>query len=467
MEKKLKIALCTLTILLIGIIAFVGIYSNNENVLPNYKLASELAGKRTTYFKVKDKTKEIIVDKDGNQVDKIPEGANEADYSKQNVVLKENEDITKENCQKVKKILEGRLKNLGVEDYSIRQNENTGDIVIELAENMETDTTIQYLLLKGDFEIKDTEEGTLLMDRSDIDSVSIAYGSDETGTVIVYLDIKFNKEGANKLAEMSKNYLDGMMHTHDEEEKTEDNNESSEEDEEGHEHQKTVTISMEGQTFKTTYFGEEMNNGELTISLGSGKTNEEVYEYVKQGQVFVALLNNGQMPLEYTAENSEYISANISKTSLEIAIGVLLAVAIIIIIYLIIRYKINGLIGGMSIIATAGLLLLMIRYTGTTISIGTISAMLILLIIDAYFINKILKAIKENASEENVKYTSYAVYLQNMNIIIVFLIIAVVFTFMPEVQVFSIGMTLFYGIVSLMISNLILMRQMLIAKSEK
>ena len=90
--------------------------------------------------------------------------------------------------------------------------------------------------------------------------------------------------------------------------------------------------------------------------------------------------------------------------------------------------------------------------------------MLVLMAFDAYFMTKILKSIKENPSLENVSFVTYGAYLQKLDLIIVLLIIAVVFTFMPQVQIFSIGMTLFYGIVSLIIANLVFMRAMLVSK---
>jgi len=133
---------------------------------------------------------------------------------------------------------------------------------------------------------------------------------------------------------------------------------------------------------------------------------------------------------------------------------------------MIIRFKLNGVLSSIAFVSAVALLLLMVRYTGTRISLGSIAAMVALIAFDGYFMIKILKDIKENPSEDNVRFVTYGTYMKRIDLIIVFLIIAVVFTFMPEVQVFSIGMTLFYGIISLIISNLLFMRTMLIAKHK-
>ena len=440
-----------------------GIYSKKgisyESVLPDYTLSSELSGKRVTHFKVDEDTKEKIYDKDGKEVESIPEGANEEEYKKEQIKINPDENLTKENYKMAKEILQGRLKDLGVADYAVRLNEDTGDVIIELPDNIITDTILQYLLCKGDFSMQDSESKAELMKKSDIKSASVVYGNDETGAVTVYLSIKFNKEGTQKLAEISKEYIKV-------EEEHEHNEVENETTETVSDNQKKVSMIMEGTTFRTTYFGEEMKNGELTIAIGSGKDNQTVYEYATQAQVYAMLLNNGEMPIEYQVESSEYIASSISKVSLYTAIGVVLGIVTLLVIYLLFKYKTNGIIASISFISSIALLLLMIRYTNTSVSIGGLSAMLSLIVFDAYFMIKILNHIKENSNEENVKHITYATYLQRFDVILVFLIIAVVFTFMPEVQVFSIGMTLFYGIISLIISNLLFMRNMLIAKYE-
>ena len=207
-----------------------------------------------------------------------------------------------------------------------------------------------------------------------------------------------------------------------------------------------------------------MTTGELTIAVGSGTDDATIYQYSTQAQVYAMLLNNDEMPLTYTIASTEYMTSNIDTNTFYIIIGVVAGLALILVVYMIIRFRLNGAICSIAFISAIAMLLIMIRYTSTTISIGGIMAMLVLMAFDAYFMTKILKSIKENPSLENVSFVTYGAYLQKLDLIIVLLIIAVVFTFMPQVQIFSIGMTLFYGIVSLIIANLVFMRAMLVSK---
>lgn len=458
LEKKLKIALIILIVLLIAMIGFVGVYSKGlisyDSALPDYILSSEFTGKRVSYFKVDDASEDKIYDKDGKEVEEIPEDANKDDYTTKSVKINPDENLTKENYKKSKEIFEGRLKDLGIEYYDVRLNENTGEMVVELEDNVITDTVLQYLLAKGDFSFTDSEDGTVLLERSDIKNVSVVYGNNETGAVIIYLDIKFTDEGAKKLEEVSRNYL--------KQEESDENTTDSEGTTENE--QKKVTMSIEGTEFLTSYFAEVMTTGELTIAVGSGTDDATIYQYSTQAQVYAMLLNNDEMPLTYTIASTEYMTSNIDTNTFYTIIGVIAALALILVIYMIIRFRLDGVICSLAFISAIAMLLIMIRYTSTTISIGGIAAMLALMSFDAYFMIKILKSIKENPSSENVSFITYGAYLQKLDLIIVLLIIAVVFTFMPQVQVFSIGMTLFYGIVSLIIANLLFMRVMLASK---
>lgn len=225
-------------------------------------------------------------------------------------------------------------------------------------------------------------------------------------------------------------------------------------------------MTIEGTEFLTTYFAEEITTGELTISIGSGSDEETLLTYATQGQVYAMLLNNDEMPLTYTITSTETMQSNINTETIYIIIGILVAISVLLIIYLIIKFKVDGLLCAISYISAIAILLILIRYTSTVISLGGIAAMAILMAFDAYFMIRILKEIKNNPSYENVSTVTYSEYLKKIDLIIVFLIVSVVFTFMNTVQVYSIGMILFYGIVSLIISNFVFMRTLLIAKHK-
>lgn len=445
MKKEFKILFLILVIALISIIAFAGVYTKDvvsyKEVLPKYMLASELTGKRISFFKLSDEIEEKIYDKDGHEVESIPEGEDEADYRKEEVKLNSEESLTEDNYNTVKKIFEGRFKEIGVEDYLVRLNKETGEIAVEIKDDENTDTFLQYLLFKGDFAMTDSEDGTVLLGREDIDKASVVYGNTKTGEVTVYLDIKFNSEGAKKLEEVSQKYI-----------KVENEEDT----------QKTVTLTIEGSEIMTTYFGEVMKNGDLTISMGSGTDNETVYNYARQAGILAMIINNGEMPLTYTISNSEFIASELSGNTIYIIIAILSFIVLAIIIYMIVKFKLDGLYAGLSFIFAIALLLLLLRYTKTAISLGGFAALTIIITVETYFVLSILKSLKKDSSIDNTKSVTKKIYIKKLDVIITLLITAVVFTFMKEVKIYSIGMTLFYGIISLAITNFVFLRTLLI-----
>lgn len=459
LEKKLKIILCIAIVALITAVSLMGIYTKKDvifkNYLPDYLLVSEFDAKRVTRIVVNEDAKEIIYDKDGKVVSSIPDGANEEEYTKKEEKINKDEDRTLENYEKVKKIMESRLNDLRVEDYKLRLNRDNGEIIVELGDNFTTDEIIQDLQCKGDFSITDTNDKTVLLDKNDVKEAKVLYSNATESGIIVYLNIEFNEEGAKKLEEISKKYIK----PEDEEKKEDETSENSSEDKKN-----TVTLTIEGTEILSTHFGEEMKDGNLPITIGTAADTSALQTYVSQGEFYAMLINNDEMPLAYTANSSIAVQGNLNGNDMYIIIGAVIIACVASIIYLSLRYKYDGIFASISLVAFISILLLMIRYTKTEISLNSIIGIIVLIVLDTYLMTKMLNNIKKNKSYENVAKTTIKTYLENIEIIIVSLIIGIVFTFMKDALSFSFGMTLFYGIISIGLTNLIFLRTMLLAK---
>ena len=89
------------------------------------------------------------------------------------------------------------------------------------------------------------------------------------------------------------------------------------------------------------------------------------------------------------------------------------------------------------------------------------------MLVDTYLINKMLNSIKSNPTYENVAKSTLRTYIDEIGLVIISIMISIIFTFMSNVQIYSLGMTLFYGIICVAISNLLVLRTMLLARFEK
>ncbi|MCI8961773.1 MAG: hypothetical protein HFJ18_02485 [Clostridia bacterium] len=456
MEKKLKIALIILVMVLVTVVGFGGIYIKRlvsyNNILPDYELGLSLKGSRITTLKVADHTHEVIRDSEGNIVEEIPEGADENSYTKEQVPENSEESKTKENYQKAEKIIRGRLKSSKISNYDVRLNDENGDIYVELADTDNTDTNISHLLASGKFEIVDTNDKTVLMTNADIESANVLYNSTESG-VNVYLDIKFNKEGKKKIKQISKDYIAV------EENKEEETEESTTE--------KTVTIKVNDEEFLSTHFDAEIS--ELTITMGSASTDSDsISENVEQAQYYATLLSNGEMPLEYEVETSDYIqSIYANKVFQYILLGLMALIVLISIVYIIIRYKKLGLLSAIVYIGSISLLLIIIRYTKTEVGLETVIPSLILILINTYVNCKSLKNLDKEDSKEDRKGKIYKSYLKVIDLLIITLIPSVIFTYNSSSAISSIGTLLFWGIIVITLMNVLFTRTLLIEEAKK
>ncbi len=456
MEKKLKIALIILVMVLVTVVGFGGIYIKRlvsyNNILPDYELGLSLKGSRITTLKVADHTHEVIRDSEGNIVEEIPEGADENSYTKEQVPENSEESKTKENYQKAEKIIRGRLKSSKISNYDVRLNDENGDIYVELADTDNTDTNISHLLASGKFEIVDTNDKTVLMTNADIESANVLYNSTESG-VNVYLDIKFNKEGKKKIKQISKDYIAV------EENKEEETEESTTE--------KTVTIKVNEEEFLSTHFDAELS--ELTITMGSARTDSDASSVtVEQAQYYATLLSNGEMPLEYEVETSDYIqSIYANKVFQYILLGLMALIVLISIVYIIIRYKKLGLLSAIVYIGSISLLLIIIRYTKTEVGLETVIPSLILILINTYVNCKSLKNLDKEDSKEDRKGKIYKSYLKVIDLLIITLIPSVIFTYNSSSAISSIGTLLFWGIIVITLMNVLFTRTLLIEEAKK
>lgn len=450
-KSKLGKVLTVLVIIAICLISFGGILVKKQgqmqNLLPDYNLGMNLSGARVAKFVVSDETQEIIYDAEGNVATdgKNEDGSLKEGYTKQEKKVNSEEILNEENYAQAKNIIEKRLKKMGVSEFNVRQNSKTGEMIIEIPEDTYTDEVIGNLTYAGKFEIKDSQTDEVLIDNKNIKASSAVYGSTETGTA-VYLSIEFNKEGKQKLEEITKTYISST-------------------DEEGNDTTKKISIELDDETMLETYFGETITTGILQLSIGSPSTsNEEVASYIKQANMVASLIDSGDMKIHYELEENNYISAPIDNLIAKSIFGIILVILVVGFIYWIVRYKLNGIFAVISYIGMIATSLLAIRYANVTISIEAIVSLVSILVANYFFMQYVLKELVKG--EENKTEIIKQAYKRYASILCPLLIVAVVFTFTTWLPITSIGMTLFWGMFVATIYNYIVIK-LLLDRKEK
>lgn len=441
--KTITIITVIILIAIVSIASFGGIYKLKEykviDVVPEYLLGMEFTDSRIINLKVNTEVEStIIYDKDGNE---ITEQQDWVEYTEENgyttVENKVNSDdiLTKENFKKAKSILSSRLISLGADEYTIKQDENNGDIQIEMTQNKNTDKIIDSLIKKGTFELKDKDTSQVLIDASNIKETKVVYSGTETGTT-VYLQIKFNKDGQAKLEEISKTYIETTIQTTNDNGETEDSTETKE-----------VSIDLDGETYRTTYFGETITDGVLNLAIGNSSDTTELQEYATTAGEMAIVLNTGVLPITYKATNYT-VTSSIMLLKNDIAVYVAITIVLLMSVYLIIKLKTKGLLVGILQIGYIALLLLVLRYTNIKITMEGIVGILISILLNYMYIYKAFKNIGVNF----VKETTAKFGLKLVPIYI----IAIIFTFNSMANISSLGMTLVWGIMIMYLYNLTL-----------
>lgn len=441
--KGMKITLTILTIILLSMISFIGIYVQDKNqiknIMPEYLLGRELKGHRRVELKVSDQIAETIkYDAEGNIITDDETEAARIEEKKVNA----DEILTEKNYKEVKNIIEKRLKTMQVSDYIIRQDKTNGTIILELPENTNTDRVIGQLSLQGKFEIVDNETNEVLMTNSDLKLVEAGYGTTETGATAVFVNINFNKEGTEKFKNITNTYVETIVEKEEDETSNEvATEETTDEESEQETEIKEIAIKIDDSTLLTTHFDTEISNGILQLSVGSSSnaTTEEMQEYLLEANSMAAVLDAGKMPIIYEIEQNKYILSNITTDEIEIAVSILIIILVMEMIYLVIKYKAKGILGSIAQIGYIAILFIALRIFNVEISIASLVAIVFGIAINYCMIVSMLKQ-KELISV--IK--KYAI------ILIPTLIIAIVFTLMN----ISIGSAIFWVVIISILYNL-------------
>ena len=473
--KKVKIITIILAIILVSLISFVGIYMQTQNRMENkvkdYQLGSELEGRRVIELKISDTKTET--DESGNETTVAREQSPEI--------------LTAENYEIVKNTIEKRLKNLGAQDYIISLNKEDGKIKIELEENENTDLLAYYLTASGEVKIVEKDTETELINDSMVKKASYNYATNADGEYQVYIELQLTKEGQAKLEEISNNYAilaNDIEQIEAVQAENEENAEDTETSEESTETQETTEAEQENtettenqeeqaETKKiavlkiadTEYDVEKIEKNKITITVGSATTsNTTLNNNLSIATEMMILINSGKYPVIYDVQTNRYIYDDINlDTVLYVALAII-AIILITLVVITIRYRLKGLLSSFSIIGFIAVLLLLLRYTNILITIETIGAIIISIIINILLNISILNKIQKIGSvKEAVNNTYKEIFIK----LIPVMIISIVFCFSGWTNLNNFGMTMFWGFILIPIYNYVVTRTLLRLMEEK
>lgn len=478
--KKIKKLSIVLGIILITCVAFWGVFEKKngvwKNSIPDYRYGMDIEGARELGFAPSEEEKQVYmyvdeqgnsrgeVWKDGNATTAEDENSSEEEtnpeenaeekadtqktedipYAKETRTVKENPDeaLTKKNFEQAKKIIQERLKKQNINEYHIRIDDVTGKVMIENANDSEEIDLLEELVTKpGKFEIKDYQNGLVLMDHSDIKNATVVYSNQNSYNT--YLQIQFNKEGAEKLREISKKYVEIKKEEITEEQTAEEENSEEETNEEETE-KKYVSIVLDDSTMMTTYFGEEMTGGVLQIAVGQARDDyQEFQEDYQSAKTIADIINSGVLPVTYELETDNFVKSTITadvqrtfKILAVIGISLLSLISIV-------KFKKNGVWAVICNIGYMACFSLILKYTNVEMTIYAILVASMMVVVSDVFLKAILKKGQTENFKQAYREVSKRFYLSFIPVIVV----AIVFTLTNYYAIGSVGMVIFWGMI--------------------
>lgn len=415
--KPLIILAYVIVILLISLVSFGGIYVKDKNkmtnVLRDYILGTDLGASRNIVIKVDEENKELL---------------------------------TEENYAKARDIVVSRLKYMKLDYYEMKFDESTGTIYLDVPENSRADYAAQYSVTKGEFKIEDNDTKELLLSKADVKEAKVQYQTTESGTTVV-LNIEFNKDGAEKLRNISNTYVQST-------------------DSEGNDTTKKIKMSLDDTTIMTTYFAQEMTDGQMQVSLGTSSDSEQIQNRITQATNIAVFLNTDTMPLTYKIDVNKSVYSSLTDDVLKIAIIVSVVIFALLLVYMIIKYKKEALLAVVTNIGFVAILLLIIRYTNVDITLTGLITIPISVIIQYVFLMNILKVKTEKIDNDSKIKRVKETIRSGIEKLIPVAVIAVVFALTKWETVYSAGMLLFWEIAVLILYNLSTLKIMFLKNEQ-
>ena len=440
----LKITLAMLFVVLVSLVSFVGVYKG-KNLVKDYSLGKDFKERKVAVFSVKEqKNSENTTDKNtesetenndestkeenGTEENKTEETNTEKtnteeNKTEENKTEEKSEEDKKKDYKNSKNIIERRLASLKSDEYDIRLNEENGSVVIEVPTSMDS-SYITELVSKGKAQIKNQSTNEVLVDSNGLKDASAKIDSTNYSTPMILLNIEFTKDAKNIFKNANTNYTDS----------------------EGNEKEATFAFTLDDETLYSdtaANFVSSAKNGALDLVLGQGTEGEELQKNYESAQVLVSIIKTGSIPVEYQSDSITIVSSIINiKTIVILAI----IIGALMLIYAIIKLKNKAILPVLSLVGLVASILLVLRYTNVEITLFGILGLATIVVSNYVLILRTLqndKTFKEN-------------FVDLLNILIPVIIIAIVFCCAPYLQLATLGMTMFWGIIVMFIYNIII-----------
>ena len=253
-------------------------------------------------------------------------------------VPEEGQTVTSEDMEALKEIMRNRVDNIGVSEPII-QLEGDDRIIVQLAGVDNPDDAIEILGRTAKLEFIDPRGNVILTGADLVDAKGVRNTGAMDPSQENAISLKFNEEGTKKFAEATSKYL----------------------------HQ-YISIYIDGTEIMSPTVNSVISNGEAQIT--GGYTLEEAVAEA-------AILKGGALPVDVEVMSKRTVGPSLGADSLEKSLNAGIIGMALLMTFLIVYYRLPGVVAGLSIVVYTLLLLWLMCWLNITLTLPGIAGFLL------------------------------------------------------------------------------------------
>lgn len=442
-NHTLKIVLAMLIVVLVSLVSFIGVYKG-KNLLKSYILGMDFSDSKMATFSLNETTNNTVANNEattGNNTTSENQVANNVTDNNNTVadnntttdsnnIAQDNKQLSEKDKQKqyktAKNIIEKRLTSMKIDEFNVRLNENTGALAIEIPADVDSNYFNEVVSKAKVQIVNQSSNNDVIVDSNGFKDATVKLDSTTYSNPVILLNIEFTDKAKNIFKNVNTNYTDSQ----------------------GKEAEATFAFTLDGEalyTDKATSFAENGKNGNLGLVLGQGDSGDKLDSDYKSASTIVALIKNGELPVEYKLNSTRTI---LKENNTKAIIIISIIVGILMLVFAIFKFKKKAILPVVSLVGLVATILLSLRYTNVKMTIFTILGIAIVTIFNYLMILESLN------NDKTFKYNM----IKTIKIMIPTLIIAIICSCAPYIQLASFGMSIFWGTIVMIIYNIIITR---------
>ncbi|WP_317310315.1 protein translocase subunit SecD [Clostridium thermobutyricum] len=242
--------------------------------------------------------------------------------------------VSHEDLEKTKDLIQLRVNKLGVAE-TVVTTEGSNRIRVDIPGKYDSEGIVKTLSQTGDLTFVGPD-GKVILTGKDVEKASAVIDQQTNQPVV---SLKFTSEGTQKFAEATKEFIG-----------------------------QKIAIKMDNETLTDPTVQSQIDNGEAVIT-GSGS--------IQAAQNLAGLINSGALPVPIKAVSQQTVGAQLGATALPNAVKAGIIGVGIVFLFMILYYRIPGLIASIALTFYVTLVLLAFVEIGVTLTLPGIAGLLL------------------------------------------------------------------------------------------